>query len=226
VGHVLPSEREFCVQLEVSRSSLREAMRVLELVGVVQRQRGGPARVGGFDLGLLTAWISRSLVLSDTKTVADLLPVREMLEVQAAELAASNITDEQLARLEALLQRTADKAALGASETDLLDEDIAFHNAIFECANNSVLSRLTDVVAGLLRELRFNVLRGAGGKERMLVQHRAILEAVARHDPLAARAAAKTHMATVNDLASELLAKHAHELEAGLRACGAAETRK
>jgi GntR family transcriptional repressor for pyruvate dehydrogenase complex len=226
VGHVLPSEREFCAQLEVSRSSLREAIRVLELVGVVQRQRGGPARVGGFNLSLLTAWMSRSLVLSDAKTVADLLPVREMLEVHAAELAARNITDEQLAQVEALLRRTERKAAEGANEADLLEDDIAFHNAIFEYANNSVLSRLTDVVAGLLRELRVNVLRGAGGKECMLIQHRAILQAVASHDPYAARAAAKEHITTVNHLASELLAEHGEELEAGLRGSAMAETRR
>lgn len=193
-------------------------MRVLELLGIVQRQRGGPARVGTFDLALLTAWISRSLALSDAKTVTDLLPVREMLEVQAAGLAAENISHSQIEELNALLESTKERADRGASEADLLEDDIAFHNAIFQCANNGVLTRLTDVVAGLLRELRVHILRGAGGTERMLVEHRAILSAVASHDVAAARAAATAHMATVTGFATDLLAQHAAELEAGLQA--------
>jgi GntR family transcriptional repressor for pyruvate dehydrogenase complex len=200
-GDTLPSERELCIQLSASRPSLREALRMLEMVGLVQTRRGGRAVVGSFDLKLLTEWIGRSIPRSN-ENMHGLLGVRDLLEVRAAELSAERITDEQLAEIEENLRVTAEKVSRGE---DVLDEDTLFHDVIFRSCGNAVLQRLGDVIAGLVIDLRHEVLAGAGGGERMVETHRRVANALAARDPEAAAEAMRAHMRSVTALAEKLL---------------------
>lgn len=202
-GHALPSERDLVAYLGVSRQSLREAMRMLELVGLVERRRGGPSRVGQYDFALLASWATHSLPLRE-QTLHDLLPVRAILESGAASIAAVNITDEQLDALVSQLRETKQKIQGGATVKDLLDDDIAFHAKIFEAANNLVLSRLAQHVQGLLIEFRYQVLGSKGSTEHMLLEHEQILGALVRHDPDEAARAAGGHVQQVARLIREL----------------------
>lgn len=200
-GDPLPSERDLCTQLSASRPSLREALRMLEMVGLVEMRRGGSAVVGSFDLRLLTEWIGRSIPRSNGN-MRGLLVVRDCLEVRATELSAALITPEQCAELEEILRVTEEKVKRGE---EVLDEDILFHEAIFRACGNAVLQRLTDVISGLLIDLRREVLAGAGGGERMLDHHQHIATALAAHDPEAAGEAMRAHIWSVISLAEELL---------------------
>lgn len=212
-GDTLPSERELCSQLSASRPSLREALRMLEMVGLVQTRRGGRAVVGSFDLKLLTEWIGRSIPRTN-ENMRDLLSVREVLEVKAAELAAARISDAQVAELEANLRTTAEKVERGE---DVLDEDTLFHDVLFRACGNAVLQRLGDVIAGLVIALRHDLLAPAGRGELMLHTHRRIFDAIRAHDPQAAREAMGRHMQSVTTLAEELLyqAQHQHPQATG-----------
>lgn len=200
-GDPLPSERALCAQLSASRPSLREALRMLEMVGLVEMRRGGSAVVGSFDLHLLTEWIGRSIPRSN-ENMRGLLVVRDILEVRAAELTAELITDEGSAELEEILRVTEEKVRRGE---EVLDEDILFHEAIFRWCGNTVLQRLIDVIAGLLVDLRREVLAGAGGGDRMLDYHRRIADALAAHDPDQAGQVMRTHIRLVMALTEELL---------------------
>lgn len=200
-GDPLPSERELCSQLSASRPSLREALRMLEMVGLVKTRRGGSTVVGSFDLRLLTEWIGRSIPRSN-ENMRGLLVVRDVLEVKATELSAALITPEQCAELDDILRQTEVKVQRGE---EVLDEDILFHDAIFRTCGNAVLQRLADVISGLLVDLRREVLAGAGGGERMLHHHREIAAALAVHDPEAAGKAMRTHIRSVATLAEDLL---------------------
>lgn len=200
-GDPLPSERDLCLQLSASRPSLREALRMLEMVGLVETRRGGSAVVGSFDLRLLTEWIGRSIPRSN-ENMRGLLVVRDVLEVRATELSAERITPEQCAELEEILRVTEEKVKRGE---EVLDEDIIFHEAIFRACGNAVLQRLTDVISGLLIDLRRDVLAGQGGGARMLEHHREIAVALAAHDPDAAGHAMRDHIRRVMDLAEALL---------------------
>ena len=200
-GDPMPSERELCAQLSASRPSLREALRMLELVGLVETRRGGRTVVGSFDLRLLTEWIGRSIPRSN-ENMRGLLVVREVLEVRAAELAAERITPEECAELEEILRRTEEKAERGE---EVLDEDIAFHEVVFRSCGNAVLQRLSDVISGLLYDLRQDVLAGAGGGAGMLVHHRRVAAALVARDPEQAGEAMGEHIRSVMTLTDELL---------------------
>ena len=203
-GDVLPSERDLCAQLGVSRPSLREALRMLELVGLVEMRRGGRTVVGEFDFSLLTEWIGRAIPTT-SHSLIDLLTVREALESRAAKLAAVRIGDAELRRLEEVLQRTEEKVQRGE---EVLEEDIQFHDVIYRASGNSVISLLVDVIAGLLRGLRDGVLKGAGGGETMLRDHREILAALRAGDPVRAEQTISRHIEGAHRLAVELMRKH------------------
>jgi GntR family transcriptional repressor for pyruvate dehydrogenase complex len=200
-GDTLPSERDLCTQLAASRPSLREALRMLELVGLVETRRGGRTVVGTFDLRLLTEWVGRSLPTTE-RTIRDLLDVREALEVRAIELAAVRISDEDLALLEENLART--KAKLDRGE-EVLDEDVEFHDTALRATGNVVLERFSDVIAGLLRDFRKQVLSGARGGPGMLRQHREIYLALVDGDAERAAQAMGAHLTSVSKFADLLL---------------------
>jgi GntR family transcriptional repressor for pyruvate dehydrogenase complex len=200
-GDVLPPERTLCEQLGVSRPSLREALRMLELVGLVETRRGGPNVVGEFNFGLLTEWIGRATPPT-SHSLFDLLAVREALEVGAVKLAAVRMGEPEFAQLEEILQRTEEKVA---RDEEVLDEDIQFHDVIFRASANTVLCLLVDVISVLLRDLRNRVLKGAGGGQSMLRDHRAILAALRSRDPVAAEEALLDHLKGAHHLAAELI---------------------
>lgn len=205
-GDELPSERDLCEQLSASRPSVREALRILELVGLVRTRRGGRPIVGNFDLRFLTDWLGRSLPRSD-QGMRELLTVRETLEVKAAELAATCITKEHQDEMEKILKRTELKVERGENAHD---EDIAFHEVVFAACGNSVLLRLVDVISGLLRDLRRQLLADAGSATVMLQDHRWIRDALLTGNPDLSGAAMRHHIRAVSRLADGLI----HEREA------------
>lgn len=200
-GDVLPSERELTTQLAASRPSVREALRMLELVGLVQTRQGGRTVVGTFDFKFLAEWLGRAIPRTE-ENMRGLLVVRDVLEVRATELAAEHISGHACEELAENLRRTEAKIARGE---EALDEDIKFHDIIFRSCGNAILQRLTDVISGMLIDLRQELFSGAGGGERMLGHHRRIAEALVAHDPDRAAAAMRAHMAGVAALANELL---------------------
>lgn len=200
-GDLLPSERELCAQLGTSRPTLREALRTLELVGLVEVRRGGRTAVGAFDLKLLTEWIGRSIPKSNDN-LRGLMEVRDVLEVRATELAAPRITDEQLDQLVGILARTEAKVERGE---EVLAEDVLFHDVIFEACGNAVLQHLIGVISGLLTVLRQEVLAGEGGGDSMLSRHRAVYEGLRAHDPEAAGHAMREHIRSVIDRTNAIL---------------------
>lgn len=200
VGAVLPSERELASQLQTSRASVREAMRVLELVGLIRTRRSEPSVVGEVDLQLLTEWVGRSIPRS-WSTMLELLDVREVLEIRSAELAAENITEDQIAELRANIARTADRVS---TNEPVLLQDIEFHSVIFRASGNAVMQRLTDLIGGLLADLRTQFLRESGRGEEMVRFHTDIAEAIINGDVANAAAAMRTHMGSVKVVTHQL----------------------
>ena len=210
-GDLLPSERDLCIRLGTSRPTLREALRTLELVGLVEVRRGGRMAVGAFDLKLLTEWIGRSIPRS-IENLRGLLDVRDVLEVRAAELAATHITDEQLGRMVDVLARTRAKIDRGE---EALSEDVEFHEIIFEACGNAVLQRLVGVVSQLLVALRQEILAGAGGGDSMLRRHVAVYEGLRAGDAAAAAGAMREHIQSVIQRATEILDRTEAAQQAG-----------
>jgi len=140
-GDPLPAESELARQLGVSRSSVREAVKALETIGIFESRRGSGLFVGTFSFDPLVESLPYGLMV-DTLAIADLLDVRCTLELALAERAIARRTPEQLVALQGVLGRFEAAAAAGGP---LDGPDRAFHQHLAENLGNRVLMGLIDV---------------------------------------------------------------------------------
>lgn len=187
-GASLPSEGDLATALRVSRTVIREAMRILCTQGLVEISQGRRPRVKGADPQ--AAIVSLDALLSrGSDSLQHLTEVRLPLEMEIAGLAAQRATEEQLQALDAANQRLAAAANL----EDAIDADIGFHRALAAATNNPLFVLLLETVAQLLRESRRRTLT-TSGVQLALDEHIRIYETVKQRDPEAARAAMRQHM--------------------------------
>ena len=189
-GDMLPPERELAERFGVSRTSLRDAIRSLELAGLVMSKQGEGTVVADVSADALVAPIA-SVLVRKRELIAELLDVRKMLEPALAARAALHATPEDVARLEEILKRQREKALRGESG---VEEDSEFHYAIARAARNSVVLKVLDVLMDLLSATRARTLQVDGRLQRSLAGHRRVLEAIKRHDADAAERAVKQHV--------------------------------
>ena len=192
-GDRLPKESELAAQLGLSRNSLREAVRALSQLRVLEVRQGDGTYVSSLEPDLLlesTGFISH-LLLGDT--AVELYEVRRILEASAAALAAARIDDEGKAEL----LRRLESMSEADSVEDLVEADVAFHAVIARAAGNAVL---TSLLASLsTRTMRVRLWRGRRVDNALDVtrdEHRRIYEAIVSGDPELARAAATAHIAS------------------------------
>jgi GntR family transcriptional repressor for pyruvate dehydrogenase complex len=189
-GDLLPPERQLAERFGVSRNSVRDALRVLELTGLIVSRHGEGNVVADVSAETLVAPIALLLVRK-RKLVHELLDVRKMLEPGLAARAARHATRDQIETLEDILRRQREKALRGESS---VEEDTQFHYTIALAARNSVVLKLLDVLMDLLRETRARSLQVEGRLERSLAGHRRVLEAIKARDPVAAERAVRKHL--------------------------------
>ncbi|MCP2314187.1 FadR/GntR family transcriptional regulator [Kitasatospora paracochleata] len=193
-GSRLPREADLAERLGLSRNSLREAVKALSLVRVLDVRQGDGTYVTSLEPGLLVDALSFAVDLQQDDTVLQFLEVRRILEPAAAAMAARVMPDEDIEALGQLLDRLEDDASL---ET-LIDNDLEFHRRLAAGSGNAVLSSLIDGLSGPTARAR--LWRGRteeGAVERTRQQHRAICEAVATRRPELAQAWATVHVAEV-----------------------------
>ncbi|PAK26993.1 GntR family transcriptional regulator [Streptomyces sp. alain-838] len=193
-GDRLPKESELAAGLGLSRNSLREAVRALSLIRILDVRQGDGTYVSSLDPQLLLEAIGFVVDFHRDDTVLEFLAVRRILEPAATAMAASRITEAELDALDAALD------ALGAepSVEDLIAADLEFHRAVVRGSGNSVLCSLLDGLSGPTTRAR--VWRGLTQEDavaRTLREHRAILDALRDRDAEAARSWATVHIASV-----------------------------
>jgi len=200
-GDVLPPERELALKFGVSRSSVRDAIRSLELVGLLQAQQGRGTVVcepsSDAVAGPLTAVIMRK-----RRLVRELLDVRKIVEPALARRAALHVTSEQLAELEQILEQQSSKVAEGETA---IAEDNEFHYRIARGADNSVLLQIVDVLMDMLQQTREKSLQTEGRAEKSLAGHRRIFSALKRHDPAASEKAMRQHLEEIESIVLQKL---------------------
>ncbi|BDH11231.1 FadR/GntR family transcriptional regulator [Streptomyces hygroscopicus] len=193
-GDRLPKESELAAELGLSRNSLREAVRALSLIRILDVRQGDGTYVTSLDPQLLLEAMSFVVDFHRDDTVLEFLAVRRILEPAATAMAAGRIGLAELDSLEAQLN------ALGPSPSveDLVAGDLEFHRGIVAASGNSVLCSLLEGLSGPTTRAR--VWRGLTQKDavaRTLTEHRAILGALRDRDAEAARAWATVHIASV-----------------------------
>lgn len=190
-GARLPPERELAQSLNIGRSAVREALAALEILGVVDVRPGSGTYLRGSVSELLPETLNWGLMLGEPRT-RELIAVRGRLEVFAAELAASRVDDDVLARLAGYLDTMRD----AADRVKFIEADVKFHVEIARSAGNEVLAGLLQSIRSLLRVWVERGLHSDADAEAALAEHTAIYEALATHDPAAASAAMEAHMTT------------------------------
>jgi GntR family transcriptional repressor for pyruvate dehydrogenase complex len=189
-GDRLPSERELAAQFGVGRSSLRDAIRTLEVMGVLESRHGAGTVIRDLDTDALVVPLASAL-LRKRELVSELLEVRMMIEPALAARAAKNATREEIAKMEEILARQREKVRRGVQP---IEEDSEFHAALMLAARNGVVLRVMDVLMDLLRESRAKSLQTPGRLEKSYAGHLRILRAIKKRDGAAAEAAVRRHL--------------------------------
>ncbi|HTE63180.1 MAG TPA: FCD domain-containing protein [Solirubrobacteraceae bacterium] len=193
-GSRLPKESELALRLGVSRNSLREAVRALELVGVVEARQGDGTYVTSLEPSLLLDVMSYVIDFSHDEAILQLLEVRRLLEPAATALAAARVTEEELEQIAAAL----DEMDRSTEPEPLLRADAAFHAAIARASGNAPLGALLGNLSGTT--FRTRIRRAYSDTHAMddtRTEHHRIYEALLARDPDLARAASAYHVAGV-----------------------------
>ncbi|MCX4413345.1 FadR family transcriptional regulator [[Kitasatospora] papulosa] len=193
-GDRLPKESELAAELGLSRNSLREAVRALSLIRILDVRQGDGTYVTSLDPQLLLEALSFVVDFHRDDTVLEFFAVRRILEPAATAMAALRIGEDQLDALGAQLDALGPDPSVEA----LVAGDLEFHRGIARHSGNSVLCSLLDGLSGPTTRAR--VWRGLTQEDavgRTLREHRAILAAMRDRDAEAARSWATVHVASV-----------------------------
>lgn len=190
-GDMLPAENELARQLDVSRNSVREAVRSLESLGVIETRRGSGLYVRDFSFEPLLNNLPYGL-LKDLHELSDLLQVRRVLETGLIKDAMVAMPDSQKDNLEAVVERMGVRAKANKTFTQ---EDREFHTLLFEHLNNTILTRLLDVFWMAFNKASRQIPIWDGDPLATYHAHAAIIAAIRADDPARASIALDAHYA-------------------------------
>lgn len=193
-GSRLPPEKELSEHLGISRNSLRESVKALELMNVLDVRRGDGTYVTSLEPRLLLEAVSFVVDFHDDRSLLEILEVRRILEPAAAAMAALRAGDDDIAGLRELMAQVDEQTGV----EDLVMHDLAFHRRISELGGNTYLVSLLDGLAS--STVRARVWRGLTEEHAVrqtLREHEHIVDALARHDADDVRAWASIHVSGV-----------------------------
>ena len=195
-GDQLPAERQLSESLKVSRATVREAIRSLESMRLIESRHGNGTYVlvSGEQAGV--APLAASL-LTDKDDLLDIFNIRKIIEPSIAQLAAAYASSKDIEELEQILKRQRVEAAAGKYTAET---DTSFHLTLARIARNRVLSRLLHALVDLLADLHAERLEEPLRAVRSLQGHESIAAAVRREDCAGARQAMLDHLSKVESL--------------------------
>lgn len=203
-GDKLPSERELANLFEVSRNSVREALQILALKGVIEIRQGGGSFVLQSDAEFIREELSEKVVIRESHLIFEMLEVRRALEVEAASLAAQRATAEDLNHIRKSLEQmavTIDKVEIGAQA------DFDFHMHIVEASHNSILIQLAQTLNQQLKKTVYTTRQhrfvNPDRYEETFTEHKEIYIAIASGDSTLASSLMEMHITKVRKELSE-----------------------
>lgn len=188
-GEKIPTERQLSERLGVGRASLREALKALEIIGMINTRLGDGTYVCD-----RSEFLSRPLLWAITRSsdAHELVEARTIMETELAQLAAERASAEDLGHIRVQL----DYMECNVDNLEeFLQADIGFHLAIADSAHNRILANALLLIRNVLQQWIGNSLQLEGVAEKALGQHRAIFLAIAKKNGPAARIAMEKHLA-------------------------------
>ncbi len=195
-GDRLPPERDLAERFRVSRASVREALRALESMGLIEIRLGEGTFVREISVDSLIEPLAL-VILNQREAVGELFEARRLLEPPIAGLAARRSTKKEIQEMERILEEQGKEVAGGGTG---LAQDAAFHAAIASSAHNHAITRIVHAVIDLLTQSREESLQIAGRPTRSHQDHLRILEAIRGRRSEAARRAMLDHVVAVETL--------------------------
>ena len=195
-GDRLPPERDLAEKFVVSRTSVREALRALESLGLIEIRPGEGTFVREVSVETLIEPLALAM-LSQREAIGELFEARRLLEPSIAAFAARRAMPHEIEEMTRILDEQAKEVAAGRTG---LAQDAEFHSALAAAAHNRAISRLVHGIMDLLTQSREESLSTPGRPTRSHESHRQILAAVAARDEFAAHQAMLDHLLGVEAL--------------------------
>jgi GntR family transcriptional repressor for pyruvate dehydrogenase complex len=189
-GNRIPSERELGQRLNVGRASLREALKALEIMGMIETRSGE-----GMFVSAKSEFLARPILWAITEgghvELSELIEARKLMEVELSALAAARATEDDLEKIREHL----DKMEAAIENPDIFFvSDLNFHLAIAEAAHNRILLRAVQLIRNLMRQWMADAARLPGTPRLAFGQHRAVFLAIKEKNQAAARATMAEHL--------------------------------
>jgi GntR family transcriptional regulator, transcriptional repressor for pyruvate dehydrogenase complex len=200
-GDRLPPERELASLMSVSRATVREALRSLAMMNVIELRHGSGTYVTSLEPQLLVENLALVFSLTDNSFL-QLVQARKVIEPGTTALTAERITDEEIAELEQILVRS--WQCLQSQSEEFPQLDIEFHTKLGEFSGNVLLSRIMQgitqmSIASSQRTATTPVGYSPQRIERAIRMHEGILQAVKAHDPALAYQRMLDHLQSVEN---------------------------
>lgn len=186
----MPTERDLAAGLGVSRGTVREALKVLEVIGAVARSPRRGAVLQPVDFGIL-AEVSRFLMVRTSAVFSEVFVARRVLEVSVLPLAVAHASPDHFRRMEAanhLMEAEID------GDGSPVDGDMAFHRALLAAANNSLLEQFGEVIQEFFRDPRAHLLMDGAMARQTVAEHREIAVAIRAGDLSRAQRVLERHL--------------------------------
>lgn len=194
-GEVLPSEENLSKIFGVSRSSIREALQILEIQGIVDRKKRSGTVIRKLSiLEMANIYLPRS----DEESLLDLMETREILEVAIVELVSERASPKDVQELENLL------GWMENNPEEAAEADVAFHLALARMSRNEVMFNIVKSLKGTMDRLQERTIYLPGRLEHVFVEHRKIIESIKSKDPELAKIYMKRHLRKVKGLLEKL----------------------
>jgi GntR family transcriptional repressor for pyruvate dehydrogenase complex len=195
-GDQLPTERDLSATFKVSRATIREAIRTLESMKLVQSRQGAGTYVLTSNEENLVQPLAAAL-FHEKDNIYDIFYVRKIIEPHIAELAAGNATPEEIDRLAAIIIEHEESVAGGKSAVEC---DTAFHGLLSRMSKNPVLERLLSALNDLLEQSRDEYLQDDERAKKSILGHHEVFTAVQKGNCSAARRAMYRHLKEVETI--------------------------
>ncbi|CAH0346261.1 FadR/GntR family transcriptional regulator [Bacillus sp. CECT 9360] len=194
-GQSLPSEVQLAKLFGVSRSSIRDAMQILESTGIINRRKRGGTTIRQITIEDMANIYHPK---SEKENLFDLLETREILEIALVRLAAQRASGKDIEEIEKLITWMEEKPKEAA------EADIAFHLALARVSQNEVMLNIIKSLKQIMNRLQEKTIYYPGRLEKIIIEHKQIVSAIKDKDEKLAQEYMKNHLSQIKELVKNI----------------------